>query len=687
MAGVIKVIRGKLVSQPYEKGIIAGEEFDGGEDANIDEDREVGGEYNSNGSDDFCSDSGVGNDVNMGVGGNEVVGGVGVAAKCNVKGSGDRRRFAAEGGVVEKGKHSVAVEAVSLVEGDVGGIVCATRVERIGDGKEELETALAELYALRTKCRLKDGMIAELQAEVDQLRRMKEKQAVDIVGGFTLVFKVKEDEIKKVVEENVELRKTIGVLEEQLAKQDVHNVTQAFHKVANGDIDTGEGNDVGRKEGVTLDSVGQRGNNVLKKGDNCGVVDEMTSGVEVEVSGNGSDVVEVARCVTRRQPMEGVESSFVRNLKGKVSKELLKPDFEYGGVGKMMVGCGKVVDSKVVDVLRTGVRSGNAGWSIDVDACAVRSREWSGFDLNNHLGVWKLMTAVEKGKIRNAYDKDGDRAVMWASSGHDVCVYFADIKSLLRPSSLRGNVIDAYVVLLMEEQNRLAVGVEFSDKSYVFSSICLGIVLQRDTILEIQRGAIGGLGDDDATQFGGIGVEAITDCPQQRHDSSLQEDNCVILRANMVKGFVNDHERVVLYSVRAATVAVQTQNPLHLPHFLIWVDLGLSPNSTNVSGSVTVFWFFFMGCVTSKQAVSVTPAFDHSGAFRDNAAVGTGGRSRGSGVVDLEKKKKKRTDSGVSENELGESGRVSSNGGGGESLSFRLGNLQKYVEGEQVAAG
>ncbi|CAL5355867.1 unnamed protein product [Camellia sinensis] len=138
--------------------------------------------------------------------------------------------------------------------------------------------------------------------------------------------------------------------------------------------------------------------------------------------------------------------------------------------------------------------------------------------------------------------------------------------------------------------------------------------------------------------------------------------------------------------VRAATIAVQTQNPLHLPHFLIWVDLGLSPNSTNVSGSVTIFWFFVMGCVTSKQAVSVTPALDHSSSFRDNAAAGGSGRSRGSGVVDLEKKKK-RIDSGVSENELGESERVSSNGGGGESLSFRLGNLQKYVEGEQVAAG
>uniref|UniRef100_A0A5B6ZE99 Protein kinase domain-containing protein n=1 Tax=Davidia involucrata TaxID=16924 RepID=A0A5B6ZE99_DAVIN len=98
-----------------------------------------------------------------------------------------------------------------------------------------------------------------------------------------------------------------------------------------------------------------------------------------------------------------------------------------------------------------------------------------------------------------------------------------------------------------------------------------------------------------------------------------------------------------------------------------------------------------MGCVTSKHAVSVTPAIDHSGAFRDNAAASSGRSRCGSGglLVELEKKKKtkKRTESGLSGSELGESERASSNGGGAESLSFRLGNLQKYVEGEQVAAG
>ncbi|OMO86685.1 hypothetical protein CCACVL1_09529 [Corchorus capsularis] len=117
-----------------------------------------------------------------------------------------------------------------------------------------------------------------------------------------------------------------------------------------------------------------------------------------------------------------------------------------------------------------------------------------------------------------------------------------------------------------------------------------------------------------------------------------------------------------------------------------------------------------MGCVSSKQAVSVTPAFDHSGALRDNAvgagSVGTNsGRSR-VGFSELEKKrssvgggskkkKKNSTSGGVSDlggggsfglsgSELGESGRASSRS---DSLSLRLGNLQKYVEGEHVTAG
>ncbi|XP_027352406.1 protein IMPAIRED IN BABA-INDUCED STERILITY 1 [Abrus precatorius] len=84
-----------------------------------------------------------------------------------------------------------------------------------------------------------------------------------------------------------------------------------------------------------------------------------------------------------------------------------------------------------------------------------------------------------------------------------------------------------------------------------------------------------------------------------------------------------------------------------------------------------------MGCVSSKQAVSVTPAIDHSGAFRSNAGASESDRK--------DKKNKKRSESGgASQREVGESGRTSSNC---DSLSFRLGNLHKYVQGEHVAAG
>ncbi|KAG8379232.1 hypothetical protein BUALT_Bualt07G0067100 [Buddleja alternifolia] len=100
-----------------------------------------------------------------------------------------------------------------------------------------------------------------------------------------------------------------------------------------------------------------------------------------------------------------------------------------------------------------------------------------------------------------------------------------------------------------------------------------------------------------------------------------------------------------------------------------------------------------MGCVTSKQTGSVTPAaLDHSGGLnvgsgRSRVDSCGGGGGGGGLVAELElklKKVKKRggaTTTTESGSELGESGRTS------ESVSFRLGNLHKYVEGEQVAAG
>ncbi|GMY15573.1 protein IMPAIRED IN BABA-INDUCED STERILITY 1 isoform X2 [Fagus crenata] len=101
-----------------------------------------------------------------------------------------------------------------------------------------------------------------------------------------------------------------------------------------------------------------------------------------------------------------------------------------------------------------------------------------------------------------------------------------------------------------------------------------------------------------------------------------------------------------------------------------------------------------MGCVSSKQAVSVTPALDHSGAFGpgNSGRIRVGSAESNKKVHKTNSSKSKNGESvvvvgvGLSGSELGESGRTSSNGNE-SSLSFRLGNLQKYVEGEHVAAG
>lgn len=98
-----------------------------------------------------------------------------------------------------------------------------------------------------------------------------------------------------------------------------------------------------------------------------------------------------------------------------------------------------------------------------------------------------------------------------------------------------------------------------------------------------------------------------------------------------------------------------------------------------------------MGCVSSKQTVSVTPAaVDHSGGFDGGSGRSRVGSFSGGGLaaeLDTNLKKVKKRGSAESGSEVGESGRTSSNGCGSESVSFRLGNLHKYVEGEQVAAG
>ncbi|KAI8028349.1 hypothetical protein LOK49_LG02G00753 [Camellia lanceoleosa] len=75
----------------------------------------------------------------------------------------------------------------------------------------------------------KDELISKFEKEVVALKRKNEMQAVYLVRGFEIVLRVKDEEKKRLALENAKLRRTVTVLEEQLADQAVYNVTQWFN--------------------------------------------------------------------------------------------------------------------------------------------------------------------------------------------------------------------------------------------------------------------------------------------------------------------------------------------------------------------------------------------------------------------------------------------------------------------------
>ncbi|KAI8009866.1 hypothetical protein LOK49_LG06G00259 [Camellia lanceoleosa] len=366
-------------------------------------------------------------------------------------------------GVKEKDVHSVVRDTVS----DVAGLT-------------ELEKALKSMVDMELRNKVNEGTISKLEDEVVSLKSKMEMQAINIVDGFGCVVKVKDDEIRKLESENKELRQTISMLEDQLADQQVHTVTQAYWKntptdfrnVGASHCEGGNGFDVTVVHDVTPIQVGL---NVGVSGENVTVHTVSDSSPLPERSVGDVNLADLEMGVFPNK-REGVRNSFVRNLKNKVRKELRLKDYDYQVVGlheKKTVthGCKSV-----------GVEKGTANDTVvDVDTVGVAGSKWSGFDLSNRFGVWKMMTFEEKEKIMKAYERNGDGAVMWASGESGVAVYFTDVKSLVRGESICGNVIDAYAETLVTEQAHVCAGDALADKSYFFSSICMSVFKSGNT--------------------------------------------------------------------------------------------------------------------------------------------------------------------------------------------------------------
>ncbi|KAL7238966.1 hypothetical protein ACSBR2_004961 [Camellia fascicularis] len=97
-----------------------------------------------------------------------------------------------------------------------------------GPNDVKLEEIVRVIANLELQNQRKEEMVTMLKEDVARLKRKLELQAVNIVEGFESVLQMKNEELDKLKNENMELRKKLTVLEDQLAERDVHDVTQAF---------------------------------------------------------------------------------------------------------------------------------------------------------------------------------------------------------------------------------------------------------------------------------------------------------------------------------------------------------------------------------------------------------------------------------------------------------------------------
>ncbi|KAI7997855.1 hypothetical protein LOK49_LG10G02439 [Camellia lanceoleosa] len=488
--------------------------------------------------------------------------------------------------------------------------------ERVNDSKVNESSSAIAILELENK--RKDEMIALLEEEVAGLKKKLEKIAnCKEVYWFLRI----------------------------LADCDVHVVTQAFHDVEVRRNSVG-GSDVGVRVG------GQVVHNVspirahIGGAYMCNEAVGLNAGCELVDSDGGhygrtsAGIVNVDLSdVDEGVIVFGVQTSFVRNIKNKVRQERKLPDFEY----PILHGRNKksVTDSCVV--VRNDDCVKNDG-VIDVDVVVVTGNKWSGFDINNRLGVWKMMIVEKKCKIKQGYDRHSDRVV----------VYFSDVKNLIRQSSIHGNVIDAYVELLKSEHLRMYGDDELANKSYFFSSdmvknddvrtmekfvhtnvsvanecrfihfpMChdghwtlivydtedgtrkhYNLMRQRgeradvhhnvatllkERVTNVMKQTLRDFGLDEQSILANFSssLEAVTKCPQQKPrtldcgvivcaimrqyvhrcdvERSLQGTNCIILRANMVKAFVNDPARGLKYYKHVCEC-----DDLHDPRFFLF---------------------------------------------------------------------------------------------------------------------
>ncbi|KAI8012419.1 hypothetical protein LOK49_LG06G03522 [Camellia lanceoleosa] len=280
----------------------------------------------------------------------------------------------------------------------VDGRICGRNVERGSSstrfetpprdvtrnaGKQVMDVGIHVCYAtekiveLEMQINEKDNVVAELRAEVERLRKTNEVQTLHLVGGFGSLMEAKDAEVKKLSNENAELRRAMNVLEDQLAEREVHNVTQAFRNV---DVNPeGVNATPGR---VVADVTGTSGGVFTVTGDGNPVWDvtpvrEQTISVSEMQRGimAGTEVVVISPTMAEGGRFNVGRSSIMWDVKLKERKGLTLTGFDCVGVSgqkrkSTMEPLRSFMSTEVINP-----RSACRAHVIDVDEIDIRTEE------------------------------------------------------------------------------------------------------------------------------------------------------------------------------------------------------------------------------------------------------------------------------------------------------------------------
>lgn len=283
----------------------------------------------------------------------------------------------------------------------------AYEIHEIGGKEIKFIEILATLAAFEMKNKDKEKVTMKLEGEVDNLKMANEQQVVHIVDGFNLVVKMKDDEISRMDCENVELRKAISALEDQLVNREVHVVTQTFQCMnEEGALWVGR---AGGHDDHNVQEDSQSDAYLTNVGGHVGGTPKMQDIVLGSIILDHAELQLVGTNNSKGVREASQQNSLVRNIKNKVRREQKLSEFEYATMRKVVTSLSDRQNDKPADDIGCSIKRVVNDDIIDVDATVPFGKKQSGFDINRWVGVWKMMTVHKKEKISNVYTQHNDK--------------------------------------------------------------------------------------------------------------------------------------------------------------------------------------------------------------------------------------------------------------------------------------